>query len=147
MQAAPARRPRLQLPIVPQGADEVAGAAGDVGGPEVVRLGCALEVQPELDDAPGGLGLELEVDVGVAEVELEDGPHDLPLGAGEGGWQGGHGALFDAEQELARVHECSIAVTGGGATAGVTIANPLADQTNHGASSNSWRNFWIRVGG
>ena len=129
MEATPGGSPFLKLPAVAQCGHELGSPGSEACGPEVVRLGRAFEVKPELDAAAAGHRLKLEVDVGVSVVELEDGPHDAALGRVLGSWERLHGEVFGEEEELAGLesavfggHVCSV-----GRSLGTVEGGPALD--------------------
>ena len=101
VEPSPAGRPLFQLPFVTQAGDDFIAVRGDMGRPEVVRFDRAFEVQAQLSATARDHGLEFEVDLRVAVVELQHRPLDVALRPRKGGWKRRHREVFAGENPLA----------------------------------------------
>ena len=104
VKAPPGGGPLFEFPGLAEGGTQRGRVSGDPGGADIVRLDGPFEMETEFDELAAGLGLKFEVDGGIAVMELEDRPHDAPLGTGKADGEEGHGVVLGEEEELPGLH-------------------------------------------
>lgn len=102
VEAAPGRGPVLKFVGGAEGAAEIVGTSGELGGDIAAPLLRALEVESDFDEAGFADGPDLVVEVGVGEVQLERGEDDAGLRRAVTVADGGHGLFADALEEVTR---------------------------------------------